>query len=400
MLSGIPAGEKGTQTLRLSDFAISPRTGFMPSTPPLAKLPGEYFAPWEDLVSNLPKLNKTKLSRAKIDRLPERDFNKFTLKSEEEWWRAYVVLCFLGQSYIWVEGQEGLVDTIPRKIAVPWCHVSEHIHMKPVASFATTVVYNYHLRDPQGPWTGENINITSTFTGSDDEVWFYLVPILVEIAGMPVLGAIERIFDDMLCHGHDGVRRSLHVIQESIKDMETAINRMYEKCEPVVFYTEIRPYQAGSKGLDAFPNGIVYEGVDTQPRQYHGASAGQNPLIHTLDVFLGAKHTGTEDEFLETMRLYMPKHHRDFLSVLKRMPSVRDYCKDSGNADLIASYNATVEQFVHFRSNHVVMVTRYIVNQLSHSTNPTLDTKGSGGTDFMLFLKKVRDETRELLIKQ
>lgn len=88
-------------TLHFSDYQISPETGFLPPSPPLGRLPGDYFAPWEDLISRLPELNKLKQLRIEVDKLPERDFSHLTLQSEEEWRRAYVLLTFIGQSYIW-----------------------------------------------------------------------------------------------------------------------------------------------------------------------------------------------------------------------------------------------------------------------------------------------------------
>jgi len=94
----------------------------------------------------------------------------------------------------------------------------------------------------------------------------------------------------------------------------------------------------------------------------------------------------------------MPKPHQVFLESLKGMPSVREYCAQSKNLGLIRSYNKAVQEFAKFRSAHVILVTRYIVNQQSHSVNPTLDTKGSGGTEFMTFLKTVRNDTSKLCI--
>lgn len=347
----------------------------------------------------LPELNRTRQLRAEVARLPEREFSQLTLKSEEEWRRAFVVLCFIGQSYIWGEGQKGLVDVVPKKIAVPWYHVSEHMHMYPVICYATTVLYNFYLQDPHGPWEEDNFRITNTFTGTEDEDWFYTVPLLVEFAVVPAIKVIEGLFQDMSRHRDDAVRSCLETVQQAVQAMTGALNRMFEKCNPVTFYTEIRPFQAGSKGLDAFPRGIIFEGVDPSPKQYNGASAGQSAAIHLLDVFFGVKHLGEEKLFLDTMRSHMPRGHREFLEVLAGMPSVRDYCRDSGDTDLISSFNSAVEEFVRFRNCHVIMVTRYIVNQQRYSVNPALDTKGSGGTDFMQFLKRVRDMTKELLIE-
>lgn len=382
----------------LSDFQVSPDTGFIPATPPLTRLPGKYFAQWEDLLLQLPQLIKNKKLRAEVDRLPEVEFSSTTLQSQEEWIRAYIVLCFLGQSYIWMDGQRGLVNKVPQKIAIPWCLVSDHLHMKPVICYAATASYNYSLRDPQQPWNGDNLHANVTFTGTKDESWFYMVPLLMELAAVPTLRAIEHVFRDMSCQKDASVQQCLETIQKSLSDMRKELKRMNEKCQPVTFYLDIRPFQAGSKGLDAFPEGIIYEGVSPEPKQFHGASAGQSSIVHTFDIFLGTKHSGSDKQFLDAMLQYMPVGHKKFLEMLQQAPSVRDYCKRSRNDDLITSYNCAVQEFTEFRTDHVILVTRYIVNQQSHSVNPTLDKKGSGGTDFMQFLKKVRDDTSQLLI--
>ena len=348
-------------------------------------------------MSQLPQLNKTKQLRAEVDKLPERDFSPATLKSEEEWRRAYTMLCMLGQSYIWGEGQKGLINKVPKKLAIPWCRVSDHFSMKPVVNFAVMCLYNFSLRYPEKPWNSDNLRANSLFTGTEDESWFYVVGLLVELAGVPALRAITQVFEGMAHQRDEDVQKYLQTIQLSIQAMTKELGRMYEGCDPVVFYVDIRPFQAGSKGLDAFPEGIIFEGMDSEPHQYHGASAGQSSIIHALDIFLGAKHSGNEKNFLEAMRSYMPSEHREFLAHLERMPSVEEYCKRTKNIALISSYNSAVKELANFRNDHFVLVTRYIINQRQHSVNSTLDTKGSGGTDFMKFLKNVRNSTLELL---
>ena len=65
---------------------------------------------------------------------------------------------------------------------------------------------------------------------------------------------------------------------------------------------------------------------------------------------------------------------------------------------MIRSYNEAIDAFVEFRSSHVVVVTRYIVSQRKFSVNSSLEERGTGGTDFMPFLKKLRDDTISLKI--
>ena len=392
-------GTAAKMQLRLSDFDISEKTGFVPEEPPLSRLDGEAFSSWENLMDQLPTLIKEHQLRKQIELLPEVEFSERTLKSEREWRRAYVVLTFLSQGYIWMEGEKGLVDKIPKKLAVPWCTVAEHITLQPVITYAATVLCNYELVDPSGPIGGDNLRAIATFTGTEDESWFYIAAIFIETAAIPGLKAMERTFNAMAEGRYKSIAKDLEIVAESLDNMRVGLNRMYEKCDPKVFYLDIRPFQAGSKGLEAFPDGIEYEGVDPPLRQYHGASAAQNSAIHAYDIFLGAKHTGSDLEFLQTMRHYMPHKHREFLDLLGHQPSVRHYVMQTGDQELIRSYNKAVEAFGEFRSSHVVLVTRYIVSQKKYSVNASLEDKGTGGTPFMTFLKQVRDDTVALLIE-
>lgn len=344
-------------------------------------------------MASLPELNKEMQLRKAVDELPERDFNGHTLETEEEWRRAYVILCFIGQSYIWGEGQKRLVNKVPKKIAIPWWHVSEHLGVCPVGSYASTVLYNFHLRDPDGEWDEENLSATSSFTGTKDEDGFYESFLLVELAAVPALRAIGHVFEDMASQRDSSVQSCLQSIKQSLQGMRNVTKRMAEKCKPVTFYTDIRPFQAGSKGLDAFPDGLIYEGVDSKPLQYRGANAGESSIIYAIDVALGTKHCGEGKDFLNEMKSYMPQKHREFLEKIAQMSSIRDYCSKSGNKELISTFNETIEELVKFRTDHVILVTRFIVNQREHCVNPTLASRGSGGTDFMHMLKKIRNET-------
>ena len=116
-------------------------------------------------------------------------------------------------------------------------------------------------------------------------------------------------------------------------------------------------------------------------------------------MFLGGKHTGSDAEFLQAMRYYMPAKHRAFLEALTHQPPVREYIRQSKDRNLIAGYNGAVEALAHLRSKHVILVTRYVVCQKKHSVNTSFDMHGTGGTLFMTFLKKVRDDTLDLRLQ-
>lgn len=46
------------------------------------------------------------------------------------------------------------------------------------------------------------------------------------------------------------------------------------------------------KDNPSMPNGLVYEGVQTEPLEYSGGSAAQSSLLHCFDELLGVKHEG------------------------------------------------------------------------------------------------------------
>jgi indoleamine 2,3-dioxygenase len=384
-------------SLNLLDYDISPITGFLPPRAP--GLLSGHFSEWEGVVADLTQLIKTKQLREVVDSLPEVEFSESTLKSEEEWRRAYVLLCYLVHGYVWMNGQAGLVSKIPKKLAIPWVAASGKIGMRPILTFATSVLFNFKLLDPTGPIDMHNLQTIQSFTGTKSEAWFFLIHVCVEVAAASGLHAMVRAIQHMSTGDHASICKCLKEVQSSMECVTKETNRMYDGCDPIDFYVSLRPFLAGFKDLDAFPEGIIYEGVDSEPRGYYGASAAQSSAIYAFDTFLGTRHSGEEQrQYVMAMRDYMPAKHRAFLERLGEVPSIREYCKNSGSLELITSYNHAVEALVSFRNDHIILVTRYIVNQAKHSVNPTLNSKGTGGTTFN-FLKRVRDDTQALKLE-
>ena len=348
---------------------------------------------------NLPALIRERRIHNEVHVLPPLEFSGETLTSEREWQRAYVLVTFLAQAYIWMEGERGLPDRVPKILAVPWKMTADHLRLAPCITYASALLYNWKLLDTSGSMDGNNLHAVSTFTGTKDESWFYIVHVRLELAAVPGLKAITDAYCSVMNHDHQGLAQDLLTVRDTLERMLEILLKMYEQCDPKVFFVKIRPFLAGSKGLQAFPAGLLYEGVDPEPLQYHGSSAAQSSSVHAFDVFLGGTHTGSDAEFLQTMRHYMPAKHRDFLEMLTHQPSVREYIKQCKDRDLIACYNGAVEALAHFRSEHVILVTRYIVLQKKHSVNASLDTRGTGGTPFMSFLKQVRDDTLTLQLQ-
>jgi indoleamine 2,3-dioxygenase len=83
----------------LADYQISPQNGFLPAETPLARMPDPYYDPWEFVVENLHDLLQKKKIRRVVEALPLLSTDR--LRTEPEWRRAYLLLGFMSNSYIW-----------------------------------------------------------------------------------------------------------------------------------------------------------------------------------------------------------------------------------------------------------------------------------------------------------
>lgn len=377
-------------------------TGFIPEIPPLDRLPLQY-EPWETLADQLPDLITNHQLRLKVNDLPVLLIEEAHLPTERHWQRAYCVLTFLSQGYLWERGERGAVTILPKQLAIPWWEVSTRCGLPPVATYTSTVLWNWSLKDPTLPVTIDNVTCPLSFTGTRSEEWFYLVPLVIEVAAISGINATVKCLAAVEKEDETTLVQSLREVSQCIKDMCLVINKMYDECDPNVFYNRIRPFQAGSKNLLAFSSGLIYEGVSAESKSFLGASAGQSSTLPVFDILLGVQHQGTEKEFLDQQRWHMPRPHRQFLLSLSLQSSLREYIlQHQSNCDLVTAYNVCVKELLHFRNEHIILVTRYIVTPSKKSTDEmkeagSLATRGTGGSDFMVFLKTVRDNTKKCL---
>jgi indoleamine 2,3-dioxygenase len=97
------------------------------------------------------------------------------------------------------------------------------------------------------------------------------------------------------------------------------------------------------------------------------------------------------------MREYMPPEHRALLTALEGHPPVRSFIRGHPSAELRAAYDACVDGVERFRSLHLEYAATYIFKQAqTDPKNP--HAVGTGGTPFMRYLKKHRDETASHLL--
>jgi indoleamine 2,3-dioxygenase len=438
---------------RLGEYDVSPLNGFLPTEPPCEHIQDPYYAPWETVIANLQPLILTKRIRKVVDQLPV--LSTEFLRDETEWRRAYSILGFITHGYVW--GGDMPSDIVPPPVSIPFLETCRHLELPSVATYAGVVLWNWRPLTTLEPIDSlENMFTLHTLTGSMDESWFFLVSAVIEARGAAVIPLMLDAMEAARYNDEEAVAAALRAFAERLDDLGQLLNRMYENCDPHIFYHRVRPMLAGSKNMaDAgLPNGVKFDtgSPDDHYVQYSGGSNAQSSIIQFFDIVLGVEHrptgvkgtssasdtdsSGTSDSprnsFIHEMRRYMPGPHRRFLQHVERITNIRSFVEEhTHNPNLRIAYDACLGMLRHFRDIHIQMVSRYIIvksregRSPPHSVSPsrtdmpapkrmnlavassTSDPsdnskearqrrlRGTGGTALIPFLKQARDETGE-----
>uniref|UniRef100_A0A8C9FT13 I23O2 dioxygenase n=1 Tax=Pavo cristatus TaxID=9049 RepID=A0A8C9FT13_PAVCR len=396
--------EESPQPAALGRFQLSEEYGFLlPS--PLTELPPSY-SPWMDIAHELPKLIASHQLRACIHQMPQ--LNTQHLRGREELHLAHLVLSFLTMGYVWQEGEEGTMRVLPRNLAVPFWEVSQALGLPPILTHADFVLANWRRKDPSRPLEIENLEPIISLPGGESLHGFILVTLLVEKAAVPGIKAtIQAIhalqhLDDELLH------RALQGLAAAIGDMDKALQQMHGNSSLPAPAVLTCPCLCSWRDNAAMPHGLLYEGVSEQPMAFSGGSAAQSSVLHAFDELLGIQHSQESTAFLHRMRDYMPPPHRAFIRDISRAPSLRQHILSSADLRLREAFNHCITALADFRSHHIAIVTKYIAvakakagqEEACSTGKPpaALEAKGTGGSHIFIFLKSVRDSTREGLI--
>ncbi len=359
----------------------------MPDRDPLDQLP-DGFRTLDDLAPMIPALVMNRDVRRFLTALPELDI--LALQGEAEAERAFLIMTALTMAYVW--GGREPDFTLPRNIAEPLLALSQRLGRPPIVMHATLVLHNWRRLDQARPVTLDNLDTQFTFTGSFDEKWFYLATLGVELAGAPAIVALADAVSASERHDDAALARALATLEPGIKAMSSALMRLTERCDPYIFYNRIRPYLAGWPAP-----GLTYVGTGLPPQVWAGGSAAQSSLLQSIDAGLGIRHDHAHTrDFLEAMLQYMPPKHRAFVAELRRRSTIRERVEGGGSA-LRDAYNACITAADEFRRKHIGLTSQYIVKQASVHVGP--GTTGTGGTDFVEFLRESRLETARSHLK-
>ncbi len=302
--------------------------------------------------------------------------------------RLHQVYAFLSNGYLWEPGKEP-TQQLPSTLAIPFVQLSAQVKRPPTLSYTNTQLTNWRRLDPAGDISVENIKAVQMFQSLPDEEWFWVLHIVIEARGAPAVVAGTRLVEASKLNDIDQIKRQLEIIHYGRETIIELAGHMEEGCRPEVYYETLRPF------LFAHPDGVVFDGVQAfggKPQTFLGQTGAQSALIPSICASLGLRNERSElTSYLEAVRAYMPEPHRKFVAGLDGQ-AVRDCVSSTESEGMVrALYNSCVQKVVEFRRLHLVLAANYIASRMD---NP----RGTGGTDFMRWLKHMTRETTEQLI--
>ena len=380
--------------------------GFLPDTEPLYHIDcsNADVAKLKDLSLAIPKLLLTNKIRSQIDKLPSSFFSHdLSIYKEEELRSLNVQFSFLAHAYVW--GDLNPSKILPACLAKPWVKISEMLGRPAVLSYASYCLDNWHKIDSDEPVSLDNVALNYNFLGGIDEDWFVTIHVCIEDkAKLAITSSLNLAlaFEENKVN-KDLVLKGLSNVKESMMEVNHIFRKMPEKCDPYIYYHRVRPYIFGWKNNPDLPEGLIYEDCfDNQPQLFRGETGAQSSIVPTLDALFNVVHERDElREYLDEMRLYMPPGHRELIEYVEKHSKLKEFINENG--DLKQIYDECLQEVSIFRTQHLQYAADYIHSQNTKSTlfgSGGSKVRGTGGTPFMKYLKKHRDETDKSKIDQ
>ena len=353
----------------------------------------------QEIASNLPKLLLTGKVQSAINKLSPKDLSIDDLlinQASQDLKLAMSHLSFIAHAYIWGDNKPN--ESIPSVLANPWVKVANNQGRPPILSYASYCLDNWFLIDPDEAISLENVGLINNFLGGVDEDWFVTIHVCIENAAADAMAACAEI---AMLETDSSEHKSIELLNRIVRSMKKVneiFARMPEKCDPYIYYHRVRPFIFGTKDNPDLKNGLIYKGeFKNQPQFFRGETGAQSSIIPSLDGALQITHTKDHlRHYLNEMRDYMPPKHREFMEVLEKNSQVKKIIK--GSKKLTSLYNDCLEEIRAFRAMHLEYAGTYIYKQ-AQIKNPFgrggSTITGTGGTPFMAYLKKHRDETED-----
>ena len=386
--------------MEIKDYGLSRERGYLSHYEiDIIALPSQ-FGPITEAAGTLSGLLTTGRVRHWLDQLPDPVLENWAMDAPEEQVRtAMVHYSFLVQSYVW--GEADPPTHLPANLARPIVAIAERLDQAPLLPYSGYVLDNWYRLDKSAPISLDNVVMHQNFLGGDDENWFVLVHVAIEAEAGVLLDNAARLVAAAKQGDEAEAERLLIEMDQAWERIYGHFARMPERCDPYIYFHRVRPYIHGWANNPALDGGLIYEGVEKfagKPQAFRGQTGSQSSIVPAMDALFQVGHSDDPlKSYLDELHQYRPVQHRRFIEDLAAQSKLRSFVEQSGNAALKEAFNACLHQSARFRTRHLEYAASYINKQAGSIQGNDPDV-GTGGTPFMKYLKKHRDENREQVV--
>jgi len=263
---------------------------------------------------------------------------------------------------------------LPKNLAAPFVAICEMLDRPPILSYDGYALWNWYRINKNGPIALDNIDTFQNFVDMHDEHWFILVHVEIEAIAAHILNAAHRFTKGIRAAGGIDATRCVMLIGDHMHAMHKVLSRIPERMDPDLYYWTFRNYIMG------YREGVIYEGEGDEPLKLRGETGAQSSIIRFLEILLKIIHGDSElTKLVEDLWKYMPPLHRELIKAALELPNIK------GQVDP-HTWNYALEEMALFLETHLGFAGQYIYR--------FGDEVGTGGTNYMKFLKQKIDETR------
>lgn len=388
------------QDIQPEQHEVTSTFGFLsPDASDLHKLPKELLC-IKEAALDLPRSLITGQVRKHLNSLPQFDAVEFCKQASPSQKKcAMVYYTFLIQAYVW--GEDEPPSVLPANLAVPAWMIGKSLGQPPLLTYSNYVLDNWSRIDTQTPIDLSNIVMRQPFLGGQDEAWFVLIHVAIEASAGPMLTDIPKLMKAAEQKDESQLLEFMTGIINAWDKMNGIFSRMPERCDPYIYFHRVRPWIHGWKDNPSMKDGLIYEGVkDTngRPQVYRGQTGSQSSIMPTMDALFGIAHSVDPLRvYLDELHRYRPPAHQSFIEQIRERSVLRATVAQLDSAPLTECYNNCILSATQFRTQHLEYAATYI-NKQNHGSRGNTSDVGTGGTPFMKYLKKHRDEAAKQLL--
>ena len=401
-------------------FNVGKKNGFLPQQKPLEILPKRY-SKLQEILDNMPvKINDKSgyldhpgQIHKEVNSLPnyyEKVCAELDIMIIQALYRGY---CFLASAYTLEPSFQHFRKTgnygkatsfLPKQIAQPFVEVSKKLDVYPWLDYHYAYsLGNFKKIDQKGDHKWSNLDMCVRFSGQPDEVGFIMLHVDINQHSPSLVGSVIDVLHALNNNDTNAAIKSLKENHDTMKLMNSRRREMW-KASRWNHYNDFRVFIMGVKGNEElFGDGVIYDGVWDEPKQFRGQTGAQDDIIPMEDIFSGViKHYPKNEltKYLLDLRSYRPKCIQKFFKDLEE--TVLSLSNDGISSILFEQKNfnglsyllGILEEIYHFRNGHWQFVQKYIMANTKYA-------KATGGTPIISWLpnqmKAVMNEMKNVI---